>query len=139
MKKWMGSLAVLMVVGLVSPAAAEDIGGADVIVCSAGIVIVCLDDGTCADSPPWTLNIPHFIVVDLKQKKLYTTQASHENRVTPINSVQRVDGFVVLQGYENGRAFNWMVTESTGMVTVTISLEGLSATAFGVCTPKPIE
>ena len=112
MKKWMGPLAVLMVVGLVSPAAAEDIGGADVIVCSAGIVIVCLDDGTCADSPPWTLNIPHFVVVDLKQKKLYTTQASHENRVTPINSVQRVDGFVVLQGYENGRAFNWMVSKS---------------------------
>ena len=62
-----------------------------------------------------------------------------ENRVTPINSVQRVDGFVVAQGYEDGRAFNWMITESTGMTTVTISREGLSATAFGVCTPKPIE
>ena len=138
MKSWKWALAAMLLVGASVPAAAEDITGSDVILCSAGIVIVCLDDGTCADGPPWTLNIPHFIVVDLTKKKLYTTEASHENRVTPINSVQRVDGYVVLQGYENERAFNWMITESNGMATVTISREGLSATAFGVCTPKPV-
>lgn len=139
MKLWLWTLAAVLTIGAASPAAAEDISDADVIVCSAGIVIVCLDDGTCADGPPWTLNVPHFVVVDLKQKKLHTTKASHENRITPIHSVQRVDGFLVLQGYEDGRAFNWMITESSGMATVTISREGLSATAFGVCTPKPVK
>jgi len=139
MKTWKWVVVGLAILGAAASANAENITGADQIVCSAGTVIVCLDDGTCADGPPWTLNIPHFITVDVGKKKLQTTEASGQKRVTSIQSVQRTEGFLVLQGYENQRAFNWMITEDTGMATVTISLDGMSITAFGVCTPKALK
>lgn len=120
-------------------AAADDLAGADSFLCAASQVTVCSVDGTCASEPPWKLDIPQFIQVDLEKKTLSTTEASGENRSTPIKNLERDEGMIVLQGYENGRAFSFMIAEEDGMASIAVARDGLSVSVFGVCTPLPVK
>ena len=119
-------------------AAADNLAGADGFLCAASQVTVCSVDGTCASEPPWKLDIPQFIEVDLEKKTLSTTEASGENRSTPIKNLERDEGMIILQGYENGRAFSFMIAEEDGMASIAVARDGLSVSVFGACTPLPV-
>lgn len=116
---------------------ADDVSGADNLLCSAVQVTQCHADGECLSSPPWELNVPQFIVVDLGNKKLSTTEASGENRTTPIKNLERDGGLIFLQGVENGRAFSFVIAEETGMASIAVARDGMAVTVFGACTPQP--
>jgi len=131
-------VAALAVPILGTPAQADDLTGAQTILCSAAHAIVCSADGECASGPPWEFNIPNFIEVDLDKKILRTTEASGENRSTPIKHVLREDGVIYLQGVEGGRAFSFLIVEATGLTTVAVARDGITVSGFGACTPlKP--
>jgi len=121
-----------------APAAADDLTGAKRFLCAAGEVTVCTMEGECASGPPWEFNVPDFIEVDLEAGLLKTTEASQENRQTPILNTTREDGRNVLQGFEMGRAFSIYVDESSGDMTAATARDGLFVGAFGVCTPLPV-
>jgi hypothetical protein len=128
------ALGVLLV--LASPAIwADDLADSNRFLCSPVQATVCFDDGECEIDLPWNLNIPEFIEVDLEARRLSTTAASGENRMTPIENVSRRDGLIVLQGFEMGRAFSWVISEETGQVTAAIASEGRAVSVFGSCTP----
>jgi hypothetical protein len=114
---------------------ADDLGGADALLCAAVQAAVCFDDGECVVDLPWNLNVPEFIEVDLRAKRLATTAASGENRATPIEHLSRGDGTIVFHGYEMGRAFSWVIDEQTGRATVAVAADGGAVTVFGACTP----
>lgn len=138
MKKLIGLAAILGAILAVVPAAlADELTGADQILCSAAQATVCSIDGSCTSEPPWKLDIPQFIEVDLAQKTLSTTEASGENRSTSIKNLERDEGVIVLQGYENGRAFSFMIAEEDGMASIAVARDGLSVAVFGACTPMP--
>jgi len=120
------------------PAAADDLTGADRFLCAAGEVTVCEMDGECTSGPPWEFNVPDFIEVDLEDGMLRTTEASEENRQTPIPRIIREDGMIVLQGFEMGRAFSFNIDETSGIMTAVAARDGLFVGAFGVCTPLPV-
>jgi len=123
----------------VVPASADNVTGADKFLCTAVQVNACYLDGDgCLNSiPPWVLDVPQFIVVDLQAKTLSTTQASGENRSTPIEYLEREDGRIFLLGVEEGRAFSFVITEATGRVTVAVARDDASVGVFGSCTPMP--
>jgi hypothetical protein len=136
MRKWLPGLAlVLLALAAPSAAAADDLTGQQEFLCTAVQVNVCNDDGECTSDQPWNLNIPQFIEVNLKDKKLSTTKASGENRSTPIKNLERADGMIVLQGFEMGRAFSFLINEKTGMLVVSVAREGKAVSVFGACTP----
>ena len=137
MRKWLSGLVVPAVLALALPAAAaaDDLTGHQEFLCSAAQVALCTDDGECTNDAPWELNIPQFIEVSLKDRKLSTTKASGENRSTPIKNMERAEGLLVLQGFENGRAFSFVITEKTGMASIAVAREGRTVTVFGACTP----
>ena len=116
-------------------ASADDLTGSNRILCAAVQATVCYEDGECAIDLPWNVNIPAFIEVDLDAKRLSSTTASGLNRTTPIEHVDRRDGTIVLQGFEMGRAFSWIITEATGQVSVAVAFEGAAVAVFGSCTP----
>jgi len=116
---------------------ADDLTGAKVFLCSTATVSACSDDGECTSGLAWNLNIPQFIEVDLAKKVLSTTEASGENRSTPIKNLERENGLIILQGAENGRAFSWVITEETGVATVSVAKDGQGVVVFGACTPIP--
>jgi hypothetical protein len=131
-----GALAILL--GAI-PAAADDLTGAQLILCAAEEVTACTADGECESGSPSKFNVPQFIVVDLEDETLSTTEASGENRRTPIRQLTREDGMIVLQGFEMERAFSFNIDEATGMMTAAVARPGLFVGAFGACTPLPVD
>jgi hypothetical protein len=120
-----------------APAArADDLTGASRFLCSVVSVGRCDLDGCTDDTPDGAL-IPQFVVVDLGAKLLSTTPASGENRSTPIESLRREGGLVVLQGLQNGRAFSFVISEKSGTASVAIAREELVLAVSAVCTPLP--
>jgi hypothetical protein len=118
-----------------STAAADDLTGADRFLCTPIQATLCVEDGECAVDLPWNVNIPQFIEVDLDARRLATTEASGENRQTPIEHLRREDGNIVFHGFEMGRAFSWVIDEASGRVTAAIATDGISVSIFGACTP----
>ena len=132
----LGALAILL--GAM-PAAADDLTGAQLILCAGEEVTACTVDGECENGSPSKFNVPQFIVVDLENETLSTTEASGENRRTPIRHLTREDGMIVLQGFEMERAFSFNIDEATGMMTAAVARPGLFVGAFGACTPLPVD
>ena len=133
-----GMVAALLTVTLVFSARvawADDLTGSTRFLCAAIQATVCVEDGECAVDLPWNVNIPQFIEVDLEAMRLSTTQASREDRTTPIEHLSRGDGTIVFHGFEMGRAFSWVISEPTGHATAAVAADGVAVAVFGVCTP----
>ncbi len=130
---------LLGVMGLVTLAPmisfADDLTGADRILCTAVQATVCESGGDCQIGAPWEWNIPQFVEIDLKHKTLGTTKASGENRRTPIKNLQRTDGLIFLQGIEAGRAFSFVIEEETGYLSAAVARNEITVSVFGACTP----
>jgi hypothetical protein len=137
MRTLMRTVLVLGILALPSLVAADDLIGANRILCTAVQATRCMETGDCEIDLPWNLNIPQFIEVDLGAKKLSTTKASGQNRTTPIEQLRRQDGMIVIQGFEKGRAFSFVITEETGALSVAVAAEGKAVAVFGACTPMP--
>jgi len=120
-------------------AAADPLGDARNILCTVLDTHVCVEAAGCVDVLAEELNIPRFIQVDTRAKKLSTTEASGENRETTVDAVQRDAGQITLQGVESGRAFSLFISESTGLATFASAAEGRSVAVFGICTPVPMK
>jgi hypothetical protein len=130
---------VLSVLAYPMAAAADDLTGQQTFLCTAVQVSVCTDDGKCAQVMPWDVNVPQFLQVNLKDKKLSTTKASGENRTTPIRTLLNEDGYIFLQGVEAGRAFSFVIEEKSGMASIAVARDGKTVTVFGACTPHAEE
>jgi hypothetical protein len=130
------TLAIMIAIAACAGAvSADDLAGADHLLCTPIQATLCVEDGECAVEIPWNVNIPQFIEVDLDSRRLATTAASGENRMTPIEHLRREDGNIVFHGFEMGRAFSWVIDEATGRVTAAIATDGISVAIFGACTP----
>lgn len=114
---------------------ADDLTGAKRFVCAPAQVNICYEDGSCISAMPWDVNVPRFLEIDLKQKSIATTEASGENRVSPIQSISEDDDAVFLQGVENGRAFSFVINKLSGFMSVAVARDYLTVTGFGACTP----
>ena len=135
MKRIQGTVLALLLVS--APLLADDLTGAERFLCTSTQVTICAAEGDCEIAPPWELDVPQFIVVDLVDKKLSTTQASGENRSTPIKNMEREGGLIFLQGVESGRAFSFVIAEDTGWLSAAVARDGLAVSVFGACTPTP--
>ncbi|HEX5765319.1 MAG TPA: hypothetical protein VFY27_07110 [Woeseiaceae bacterium] len=127
-------LAVALVILAVSTSRADDISGSERLLCSTSRIMACFETGDCAELLAEELDVPQFVVVDTRKKRLTTTKASGENRSTAIGEINRADGLLFFQGIEGGRAFSFVVHEHTGHLTVAVSRDGLSVSVFGSCT-----
>jgi hypothetical protein len=130
-------IAALALLASPAKASADDVSGAQSLLCSAVSATICTDDGECQTEEPWELNIPQFLEFDMKGKMMSTTKASGENRSTPMKTLERDNGSVFIQGIEQGRAFSVVISEKTGELAVALAKEGAAVSAFGACTPTP--
>ena len=130
-------LGVVYAIALLAPqgVVAENVSGAEALICSPIEATVCSIELGCEIGAPWFWGIPEFLEIDLKAKKLSTTAASGSNRETPITSLDRSDGRIFLQGVERGRAFSFVINEETGLLTVAVAREEITVSVFGACTP----
>lgn len=114
---------------------ADDVSGANEILCASVEATVCTFEGDCEVGSPWLWNIPSFVTIDLDAKTVSTTEAAAEKRSSPFRSVESDDEHLVLQGYENGRAFSFVIHRPTGELTVAVARDGVAVSVFGMCMP----
>ena len=115
-------------------AAAENVEGVNDLICATGQAQICFETDECYAATPWELAVPDFILVDVKKKTISTTKGSGEKRSTEASRVVREEGMIMMQGIEDGRAFSFVIHESTGRLTAAIARDGFSVTVFGACT-----
>lgn len=125
----------LGVLGAPTTASADDLTGAQSLLCTPLEVSVCTEDTDCVVSNALDLNLPQFLEIDLKGKRMATTKASGEDRSTPIRTLERENGLIYIQGIESGRAFSFVISESTGLLSVAVARDGKAVSVFGACTP----
>ena len=77
---------LFLIAGISTIAAAEDVRDSDRIVCATQEVILCVEHGDCFNLIPDDLSIPDFLVIDLKEKTLSTTDASPNPRTSEIDN-----------------------------------------------------
>ncbi len=117
---------------------ADSIAGSDKFICAAGHVTVCASDGSCENTSTAEMDIPEFIIVDLKNKKMRTTEASGANRTSDISTQLRESGKLHFQGSQAGRTLSANVSEQTGDAAFAIVLDNAIIGVFAACTPLPI-
>ena len=115
---------------------ADDVTGADRLLCASMAATRCYFD-ECASGDPVAWNIPQFVEIDLVERQIRTTAASGEHRATPITTLVREDGIIVLQGLEGGRAFSFVVHEPSGELNAAVAAADSSTVVFAACTPMP--
>jgi len=130
-------LVVLLFVLASASGFADDVTGAETILCTSVQATVCYFDGDCEIGAPWNWGVPQFIEVDFTNKKLSTTKASHELRETPFKNLERAEGLIFLQGVERGRAFSIVIEELSGIMSAAIARDQVTVSVFGACTPAP--
>jgi len=116
-------------------AMAENLTGAEKILCAGIQATYCDTSGACEVGMPWQWNMPEFVEIDLEAKIVSTTQAAERLRQTPIRTLERVNGEIYLQGVENARAFSFVIDEATGVASIAIAVDGMTISVFGACTP----
>jgi hypothetical protein len=118
-----------------TPLLADEVIGYEQLLCSSVHATECLDSGECAGGLPWVHNVPQFIRIDLEELMLSTTEASGQNRSTPIKEMERHDEAIILQGNEMGRAFSIVISEVTGRASIAVAADGEAVVVFAACTP----
>jgi hypothetical protein len=131
-----GLLSVALLIAASPPAVADDLTGANRLLCSVVTISRCYIDGCLDDTPDGAL-VPQFVIIDLGAKLVSTTPASGQNRSTPLESIRREGGLIVLQGLENGRAFSFVIAEKSGNASVAIAREDLVLAVSAACTVAP--
>jgi hypothetical protein len=135
MKKALMGIALYCLFG---SASADNVADSDRLLCSSSQAALCFETGQCFPIMPWEADVPQFIVIDKKKKRIATPKGSEEQRTTPITSLGEADGIVFLQGFEAGRAFSIVINEQLGTLTASVARDGIAVSVFGNCTDADI-
>jgi hypothetical protein len=135
MHRALGGLVTVVVLAAVAPASADSVVGADRLVCAPMSAHECRADGICVDGAPWDFDIGPFFRIDLKGRRLESTDES-KGRSTDIKTVERGNDLIVVQGFELGRAFSVLVSEESGFMTGSITVDDGVIAVFGACKPE---
>ena len=129
------SLVLLCLLVTPLPVAAGDFDGSKPLLCAVIDTFECGPGGECEWGNAESINMPQFLKINFKKKTISGTRESGEVRTTEIENMERVDGKLILQGVQNGRAWSMVITEATGKMAVTASDDQVGFVVFGACTP----
>ena len=127
------ALCVATSLGITWPVAAQTkFDGSTPMLCAVTAISECTADGKCERSTPQEENLPNFVRVDVKGGMLNANDGS--GRKTAIRASTVVDGLLMLQGYENGKAWNMVIGTQTGRWGGSVVEDDGSFSLFGACT-----
>jgi hypothetical protein len=127
--------AALAFILLAQTAVADDITGAQLILCTTVEATECYAENGCSPGAPEDWNLPRFVEIDLEAKEMSTTKASGQQRVSPVKHLERMGDRIFLQGVESSRAYSIVLDQDSGTASVAIALERHVVAAFAYCTP----
>jgi hypothetical protein len=119
-----------------SKAAAADLDDSTPLLCAFTRAVDCDSESGCSDTTLETLDLPPFFKVDFKNNMITDVEAIGgriPQKKTPIKTLQHMDGMIVLQGIEL-RGWTMLISEKSGIATLTASDDDEAFVLFGVCT-----
>jgi len=128
------SLALLCIIVTPLSLAAADFDGSKPLLCATIETFECGSGIECQWGTAQSVNLPQFLKIDFKEKKISGTRESGEVLTTKIENIERGDGKLVLQGTENNKGWNMLINEATGKMTTTASDDQVGFVVFGACT-----
>ena len=129
-----GAGVILACFAFAGPAtAAGKYDGSAPMLCAVTAINECTADGKCERSAPQQgNNLPTFIRVNVKGRSLNADDGS--GRKTEIKASSVVDGQLMLQGIENGKAWNMVIGSESGRWGGSVVEDDGSFALFGSCT-----
>ena len=121
-------IAVTVFFGVLPVMAAQD---GDVRTCALTRGIECITDEGCVEWTMQEMALPRFVRIDLKAKTI-TSLDKDLPRTTQINSLDRLEGAIVLHGTEM-RGWSITLGEDSGELTLAASGDGEGFIVFGSC------
>ena len=122
---------------------AQVFDGSKPLYCAIADVIECVPGGECQEVMPENVNLPNFLFINFKKKKITASKEGGVQRTSKIENRERIDGKLIVQGIEDGvegvkDGLGWSIaiSESTGKMVVTGSGDQVGFVAFGACTPQ---
>jgi hypothetical protein len=101
------------------------------LVCVPLSVTACGADDECQRGTAASINLPHFLQVDVKAM---TIRAVEQGRQSPIGSATRLNGHLILQGVQGAHGWTLIIAEDTGQMSATIAGAVTGDVIFGSCT-----
>jgi len=119
-----------------SLATASDFDGSRALLCVPTDAFACDGLDACERVTVEELNIPQFVNIDFKKKKMGGVLASGEESTTAIQQVKKAEGRTILQGAENGRGWSMVLDQATGNMSAAVAGEDAGFLLFGACTVR---
>jgi hypothetical protein len=122
--------------GVIAPgfARAADFDGSRKLLCAPTDAIQCEGAGECERAEVEDLNIPKFLTIDFKKKKLTgTREGDASEEATEIQNVETLESQTILQGIQNGRGWSIVIDAASGDLSAAVAGDDISFVLFGVC------
>ena len=130
MKRFNINLLLVALCVAAAPAVCADFDGSKPLICSTIETHECAVGTSCQRGLAEDINVPQFIRLDFSAKTL-----SARGRTSKIQGHARSDGMLVIQGFENSRAFSATISEKSGKLVGAIAADEAGYLLFGACTP----
>ena len=123
-----GALVGLGILPSAVPAAPLD--GSAPMLCALTSVVECSRRGDCERSTAEDAAVPPFVRINVQQRLLSSVDGG---RTSPIASVQRANGRLMMQGMQNARVWGAVIDEQTGQMSATVGEDDGAIVISGVC------
>jgi len=115
---------------LASTALAAPLDGTVPMLCALNSVVECGRRGDCERSTAEDAQVPPFVRIDVGKRLLSSVDGA---RTTPIVSVQRANGRLMVQGMQNERVWGAVINEQTGQMSATVGEDDGAIVMSGAC------
>lgn len=115
-------------------AMAGEIDGKTPAICAVIETVECTADRKCQHGLAGHVNMPTFLRIDFKKKKIEATPTGEKTIVSEVKAFDKAEGKLYLSGVEGGRGWSMVIDESTGGMSLTLAGLDASFMVFGACT-----
>ena len=98
------------------PVAAADFDGSKPLLCAVIEFLECAPGEGCQRGLPQSVNIPRFLKINFKEKTISGKRPSGELVTTSIEHMVQIDGKLILQGVQNGKAWRPVPVRTAGIL-----------------------
>jgi len=115
-------------------ATAGDFDGSQPLLCVPTDITSCHGAGDCGRMSAEEANLPQFVHVNFKKKTLSGKLEGGPDDSTPIQRVVMQEGYTVLQGIGQGRAWSMVIDHEHGEMSAAIAGDEGGLMVLGACT-----
>src|SRR5262245_56558025 len=109
---------------------AAPMDGSAPMLCALSGVMECSREGDCEKSSAEAAEVPAFVRINVPQRVLSSVDGA---RTSPITTVQRANGRLMLQGMQNDRVWGLVINEQNGRFSATVGEDDGAIVLSGAC------